>query len=127
MSGDPKFPVRWMSRSDASVDDDLAVGFMWWNDITAEDVGAHRAVLSAAERIVGYRKGMARVGLAVLSTPVHRSSHDVPRALASRLKRGPPGLRAGLRSSGRRGRIGTSPRPLVSVVALRRSLSPAGS
>jgi hypothetical protein len=30
--------------------DDLAVGFMWWNDTTAEDVGAHRAVLSTAER-----------------------------------------------------------------------------
>jgi Domain of unknown function (DUF4263) len=41
--------VRRPSRSAAVVNDDLADAFVWWDDITAEDVEAYREVLSTAD------------------------------------------------------------------------------
>jgi hypothetical protein len=40
--------VRALSRSAAVIDDELADGFVWWDDITAEEIDAYRAVLETA-------------------------------------------------------------------------------
>jgi hypothetical protein len=51
--------VRRISRSLALVDDELADAFVWWDEITTEDVAAYRAVLSTADNERPLQKHLA--------------------------------------------------------------------
>lgn len=46
---DAAVPIRRTSRSAAVVDDDLADFFVWWDDITSDDVESYEDVLSAVD------------------------------------------------------------------------------
>jgi Shedu protein SduA, C-terminal len=57
---DRKFPMAAVSRSGAVAFDELADGFVWWDDITAEDVASYRSVLAAADDEQPLQKHLAR-------------------------------------------------------------------